>query len=378
MNILSYIHIHRLPNPSGVGRVIDRLLTTHAEMFPSSCHRMLVEKGLYDSVYKQLDDFWKKASFIPHSRSTSWQQAGWIWRNKPVAEHYWDAVDVVYCPAESYVPTAKARLVCTIHDVAGFEHALYPQTFSRRLHCRKWRFLFGSMARYADVVVTVSEFSAERIAHFFPALEKKLRVVYNAPHHVFGADTTEDLKDEVGKLSGGLPYILIPGGLSLRKNAELIIKAVPLLAKRLPEVRLIIAGSNTQPYLDQLKALDTDLVTLAGYVSDELLNALYKNAAAVWFPSRYEGFGMPVIEAMVAGAAVVASNVASIPEVAGKAALLCDVDDPEEHVEALQSLLESDSARNELSVCGQEQAGQFTWAKSAQKLEAVFQDVVNR
>ncbi|WP_322607548.1 glycosyltransferase family 4 protein [Pontiella agarivorans] len=328
-------------------------------------------------MYRKLDTFWKKASFIPYSRSTSWQQAGWIWRNKPFAEQYWDEVDVVYCPAESYVPTRKANLVCTIHDVAGFEESLYPQTLSRRLHCRKWRFLFGSMARHADAVITVSEFSASRIAHFFPALEKKLRVVYNAPHHVFGTATTEELQGDVKTLSGGKPYILVPGGLSLRKNAELILKSVPLLAKRLPGVRLIIAGKNEQPYLGQLNALNADNITLAGYVSDELLNVLYQDAAAVWFPSRYEGFGMPVIEAMVSGAAVVASKVASIPEVAGKAALLCDVDTPGEHVEALQSLLESDSARNELRERGLEQAGQFTWSKSARKLEDIFRDVVN-
>ncbi|QBG45962.1 glycosyltransferase family 1 protein [Verrucomicrobia bacterium S94] len=377
MNILSYIHVHRLPNPSGVGRVIDQLLKAHCEMFPGASHRILVEKGLYDSVYKQLDHFWKKASFIPHSRSTSWQQAGWVWRNKPVAEHYWDEVDLVYCPAESYVPTDKAHLVCTIHDVAGFEESLYPQTLSRRLHCLKWRYLFRSMAKYADAVVTVSEFSASRIARFFPALENKLNVVYNAPHPVFGTEVPEALLGEVRALSGGKPYVLVPGGLSLRKNAELIIKTIPLLTQRNPDIRVIISGSNAQPYLDQLNALGLDNTVLAGYVSDELLNALYQQAAIVWFPSRYEGFGMPVIEAMAAGAPVVASHVASIPEVAGKAALLCDVDDPAEHVEALQSLLESGSARNELRERGIEQAGQFTWPKSAQKLEHVFQTVVN-
>lgn len=169
MNILSYIHIHRLPNPSGVGRVIDQLLSSHAEQYPSTCHRMLVEKRLYDSSYLKLGDYWKKASFIPYP-SRFQQQAMWVWKNAPFAENYWKEVDLVYCPAESYVPTQKAKLVCTIHDLAGFEEGLYPVNQNRRWHCFKWKWLFRRMAEHADAVVTVSAFSASRIAFFFPEL----------------------------------------------------------------------------------------------------------------------------------------------------------------------------------------------------------------
>lgn len=375
MNILSYIHIHRLPNPSGVGRVIDQLLTNHAESFPETCHRMLVEKRLYDKIYMALEDRWKTASFIPHSCSTSWQQAKWIWFNNPAAECYWPEVDVVYCPAESYVPTRKAKLVCTIHDVAGFEETLYPNTRSRRWHCAKWRVLFRSMARHAEAIVTVSEFSATRIANFFPDLEGKLHVIYNAPHGVFGSDTLPDEEQRAQRLTGGAPFILVPGGLSLRKNAELILKAIPRLAKEFPDMKLVVAGSNDTHYVKGLPASGASKVLLPGYVSDELLNALYQQAAVVWFPSRYEGFGMPVIEAMAAGAPVVASNIASIPEVAGSAALLCDVDDPEEHVEAIRSIVSSPQTRNALCEQSRQQARRFRWNVSAQRLERLFQSL---
>lgn len=375
MNILSYIHIHRLPNPSGVGRVIDRLLSSHADLYPSAHHRMLVDKTLYDQVYLELDDHWKTASFIPHSHSTSWQQARWIWRRQPLAEHYWGEVDTVYCPAESYVPTTQAKLVCTIHDVAGFEETLYPQTRSRRWHCAKWRILFRRMAEHADAVVTVSNFSAERIAHFFPDLKGKLRVIYNAPHSIFGSTVDAGLAREVAAVSGGSPYVLVPGGLSLRKNAELIIKAAPLLVKALPEAKLIIAGMNDDSYVEQLEATGTGNVVLAGYVSDELLNALYRQAAVVWFPSRYEGFGMPVIEAMAAGAPVVASNAASIPEVVDDAALLRGVDDVGGHVEAIRSIVGSGQIRREMCKGSLLQAKQFTWKASAEKLENLFQSL---
>lgn len=376
MNIMPYVHIHRIPNPSGVGRVIDQMLTTHAESFPDTNHRMLVSKKLYDTFSAQLPDFWQKQSYVTHALPSSLQQAIWIWGNTPVAEKYWPEVDVVYCPAESYVATKDAKLVCTIHDVAGFEPDLYPQDRDRRWHCRKWRSLFQKMERHADVVVTVSNFSAERIAHFFPGLEKKLRVIYNAPHSVFGDRVSEPLNREVETLSKGMPYILVPGGLSLRKNAELILNAIPQLLSEIPDVKLIIAGSNSQNYLDRLNSINSENIVLAGYVSDELLNALYDEAAAVWFPSRYEGFGMPVIEAMATGAPVVASNAASVPEVAGDAALLCGVDNAPEHVEALRSVLDSGQNRNKESRNrSQQQASKFTWKSSVQTLETIFQSL---
>lgn len=336
---------------------------------------MLVGKVLYDTSYLELGDYWKRASFIPHSAHASWQQAMWVWRNAPVAENYWKEIDILYCPAESYVPTQKAKMVCTIHDVAGFEEGLYPANQNRRWHCFKWRNLFKRMAEHADAIVTVSEFSASRIAHFFPDMASKLHVIHNAPHPVFGSSTTVEVVEDVQRLSGGTPYILMPGGLSLRKNADLILKTIPFLAKELPGVKLIIAGSNDPVFLSRLNAIEKKNVVLPGYVSDELLNALYQHAAVVWFPSRYEGFGMPVIEAMAAGVPVVASKASSVPEVVGDAALLCDMDNPMEHVEAIRSLIDSSPLRREMCERSNHQAKQFTWASSARQLEQLFQSL---
>lgn len=356
--------------------MIDQILVNHAELFPEHKHRMLVAEKLYDQVYLQLSDYWKRESFIPHSSSTFWQQAKWAWLNKPLAEEYWDEVDIVYCPAESYVSTQKAKLVCTIHDVAGFENDLYDLSQGIQWHRRKWRVLFQQMERHADSIVTVSNFSAERIAHFFPGLEKKLKVIYNAPHSIFGSHVDELQRDEVKRISKDSPFILVPGGLSLRKNGGLILDAIPHLARQMPEVKLIIAGSNATAYLNRLNSIDCANVVLAGYVSDALLNALYHEAAAVWFPSRYEGFGMPVIEAMATGAQVVASNAASVPEVAGGVATLCDMDNASEHVEALRSLVGAGQSRNEkYRERSLQQAAQFTWKSSAQNLEAIFQSL---
>jgi glycosyltransferase involved in cell wall biosynthesis len=336
---------------------------------------MLVEASMYDQVYRDLEDMWRQMAVIPLPGNASVQQAKWVYQNKLKAEDYWPDVDIVYCPAESYVPTNRSKLVCTIHDVAGFETNLYPETWNRKWQNWKWSRLFNQITKHADAVVTVSEFSAARIAHFFPDFREKLHVIHNAPHHVFGTSSSNALMNDVEALSGGAPYILVPGGLCLRKNAELILSGMPLIMKKIPGVKVIICGANDSKYTKQVVDHKYPHVILAGYVSDELLNALYQQAAGVWFPSRYEGFGMPVIEAMVAGAPVVASNIASIPEVAGDAAVLCDVDDAVEHVEALKSIFESQTVRNDLSSRGVLRSSQFTWNASAHKLETLFQSL---
>ncbi len=373
MNILSYIHVNRLPNPSGVGRVIDRLIAHHVDQYPDASHRILVAKDLYDQCYAELDDFWKKISFIPFKGRTSWTQAQWIWKNHPYAEQYWEDVDVVYCPAESYVPTRKAGLVCTIHDVAGFEEDLYPSTLSNRMHRLKWSMMFRRMAEHADAVVTVSSFSASRIAHFFPGLENKLRVIYNAPHYIFGSPVSEEMKKKVDDVTLNSPYVLVPGGLSLRKNADLVLRTIALIAQKMPEIKVVIAGSSSPEYKEKLKAAKYANIIQTGYVSDEMLNALYSSSALVWFPSRYEGFGMPVIEAMSAGAPVVASNAASIPEIAGRAALLCDMDSASEHLDAIHSIIDSPARRDEMSRVGRTHAKKFNWRSAAEQLEDIFQ-----
>ncbi|MDF7799405.1 glycosyltransferase family 1 protein [Pontiellaceae bacterium B1224] len=353
--------------------MIDQMLVSHAELFHSVNHKILVSGRLYDGAYKNLSDFWKMESFIPYTSSQLLQQARWVWRNAPKAEKYWDDVDIVYCPAESYVPTGKAKLVCTIHDVAGYEKELYPNSWARTWHCRKWRLLFQKIELHADAVVTVSDFSAERIGHFFPGLRSKLHVIHNAPHRVFGATVSEADAAQAIEITGGAPFILVPGGLSLRKNAELVLQALRPLAKACPNIRIIITGRNNSNYTERLKKVQNNSIVLAGYVSDHLLNALYQQAEVVWFPSRYEGFGMPVVEAMAAGTPVVASNTASIPEVAGDAAVLCGVNAAEEHVEAIQMLLENSGKRRELRDLGKQRSARFTWEASARKLNELFE-----
>lgn len=376
MNVLSLVHVHRLPNPSGVGRVMDQIIATHARRFPATQHRLLVQAALYKQAHAHLAPFWQTMPALTYRPHLSLQQLIWVATQFPPAESYWKEVDLVYCPAESYLPSRHAPLVCTIHDVAGFEPTLYAHTLAARIHRAKWRAMFMRIARHAAAVTTISEFSAARIRHFFPAMADKLRVIPNAAHPCFNAPPPDADRAAARHLSGGAPYVLVPGGLSLRKNGALIVQAWPELEHAFPDHRLVIAGRSRACYSAALAARNCRNVIHAGYVPDGILNALYRHAHVVWFPSRYEGFGMPPLEAMACGAPVLTSNTTAIPEVVGDAAIQCGVDDTAAHVDAITALLQSASERQRLSGTGQVQAARFSWNAAAQLLDTVFHAVL--
>jgi glycosyltransferase involved in cell wall biosynthesis len=307
---------------------------------------------------------------------TSRQQAKWFFFDAPKAEHYWQEADIVHCTAESYIPARKARLAVTLHDAAYLERDAHRRDGSFHKQRLKWRFLYRKLLRRADLFHTVSHFSAERLIHFFPEIQSRLKVVHNAVTSHFFEPVTEKGEmylERVG-LSSEL-FILVPGGLHFRKNAELILQAWPWLRRLHPQLRLAVVNHSDSRYANRATAVDAS-VKMLGFVPDDGLRSLYAAARVVWFPSRYEGFGLPVLEAMACGAAVVASQAASLPEIAGKAAVLASANKPSEHVDALDSLLSNDSLRRDFQKRGIERAAGFRWEQSASQLKGYFDELL--
>jgi len=219
---------------------------------------------------------------------------------------------------------------------------------------------------------TVSAFSAERLAAFFPEIKSRIRWVHNGVTPHFFAPVPEEGKEFVRNVGlAERPFVLVPGGLHFRKNAELILEAVPLLLKRFPHLIVAVVNHTNPVYAEQAKSLFPGM-RLLGFVSDDALHALYAAATVVWYPSRYEGFGLPVVEAMACGTSVVASNSSSIPEIAGNAATLVDPYSPGAHVDALTALLTDPLAREQFAAAGRARAAQFTWAACAGTLKREF------
>jgi glycosyltransferase involved in cell wall biosynthesis len=375
MNVLAYVHLRNIYRSTGSGRVA-RQLVEHLQRQPRTELRILADPGDYGRIVPLVGAPWSEYPYHFTGNETSKQQARWCLWKHPQAEHYWPDAEVVFCTAESYVPTRKARLAVTLHDAAFFEtraHQLQCAVLKQRL---KWNLLFRLLSDNADLFHTVSEFSAERLAHFFPSIRSRLRVVHNAVAPRFFEPETEE-----GRLflrENDLhqnPFILLPRGLTYRKNAELVLRTWPVIAERHPELRLVVASHCDPGFSERARSQGSSIV-LTGFVSDDVLCSLYHAARLVWFPSLYEGFGLPVLEAMACGAPVLASSSSSLPEVAGNASILVSPYRDSEHIEAISALVEDDRRRAELTRKGVARASSFTWTRSAARLHRFFEELL--
>ena len=367
MKLLTYVHLRRIHNPTGAGRVV-RNIVEQLELLGQDDIRILVDRADHRDVIPKVGKPWSDYRYLDFSLDTSWQQALWIATDRPRAEHWWPEAEVVYCASESYVPTRRAKSVVTLHDASYFEPSALRRDAGFARQKAKWQVLYGKFERKVDMFHTVSHFSAERIAHFYPAMRERLRVVHNGVSERFFKPPNIAGEAELERLGlEGRPFILLAGGLSYRKNADVVLAAWPRLRTMHPDLLLVVAGQCTTDYTERARAIGASII-IAGFVSDDTLCSLYHSAQLVWFPSLYEGFGIPVIEAMICGTAVVASNSSSIPEVAGGAALLVNPSVPDDHVAALDSLLTDDRARAELVGRGLERGRHFTWKAAAATL----------
>ncbi len=375
VNVLAYVHLRNIHASTGAGRVA-RQLTEHLALRTDVRLRILADARDKDRVLPLVGRPWTGFDYATFAQDTSRQQALWFALDRPAAEIFWPEAEIAFCTAESYVPTRTARLVVTAHDAAYFEagaHARDRAFWTQRL---KWRMLFGRLQKRADLFHTVSNFSADRLAHFFPAIRNRLRVVPNAvsPHFFEAVPGSGKEYLESVKLHQ-TPFLLVPGGLHFRKNADLILDALPQLLRNFPGVPVAVVNHSHPDYARRARALGPN-VRLLGFVEDADLHALYAAATAVWFPSRYEGFGLPVIEAMACGTPVVASDASSLPEISGGAAILVPPQDPQAHIRALGDLLTDPQARAQLGERGRKVAQQYTWQSSAQQLKESFDEIL--
>lgn len=375
MNILTYVHLRNIYGSTGAGRVA-RQMTEHLAQESQDQLHILADPADHRKIVHKVGLPWTNFSYHFLKGETSSQQARWLFTDSPTAEHYWPEAQIVYCTAESYVPTQKACLVVTLHDAAFFEKSAHQVDWSFFKQRIKWKFLYWVLSRKADLFHTVSHFSAERIAHFFPSIRSRLRVVHNAVHPRFFLPISNEGENSLKELGlTNKPFILLPRGLYYRKNAELVLKAWPLLHELHPELSLVISSHCDPLYAAKARELG-DSVLLTGFISDEALCSLYHAAQVVWFPSLYEGFGIPIIESMACGTPVVASNSSSLPEVAGEAAILVATTSLSEHIEAIDSLLKDSGLREAYSQRGKARAQQFTWQRSAAQLRQQFLSLV--
>jgi glycosyltransferase involved in cell wall biosynthesis len=301
-----------------------------------------------------------------------------LWTQVGLAkELFFNPTDVLFIPAHTLPLIRKPRLktVVTIHDL-GYEYL--PQ-----YHKFPHKFYLNKSTEYAvwqsDHLIAVSEATKKDLINKLRCQEKKISVIYE------GFDRAKFFPDKSSKTDK--PFILFVGTLQPRKNIERLIEAFSLVVRSLPSRSnspkppdLVIAGNKGWMYDEILSAPAKfgvlDKVKFLGYTKEDDLPALYSGALVFCLPSLFEGFGLPVLEAMACGCPVIVSKTSSLPEVVGEAGIYVDPLDVSDIAKNLQSLIMNFKLREKLSKKSLEQAKKFSWEKAAKETIGVLERTI--
>lgn len=264
--------------------------------------------------------------------------------------------DVVHFPLSVMIPRlAGIPVVTTIHDV---QHLLHPEFFSAAT--RAYRHVaYGWTARGSERVIAISGHVAETLVERLGVPAERVAVVHSGVDHARFTPPTGGAERE--------PFLFYPANAWPHKNHERLVEALGLLRRDRPGLRLVLTGAD----LDRVPRAEG--VDVRGYVDRDEIVRLYRTASALVFPSLYEGFGQPLLEAMATGCPVAAADAASIPEVCGGAARLFDPRSPKAIAEAIADVLDDPSP---WVAAGLARAAEFSWDETARQTEAVYRSAL--
>jgi glycosyltransferase involved in cell wall biosynthesis len=345
----------------GVGRYTRRLLTDLVEDVEThSCLPIVVGA--------------KGASNLPEGIETN----GTVPAHSGLRAHLWEQVtlpcllneeeyDVFHTPAGNPPVLSKTPLITTIHDISPVTH---PEWFTRS-YVALYRILTPLAVRVSNQIITVSEFARDEIVEIYPEAKGKTNVIYNGvePRDPTNAEPVDTLDTR--------RFLLFVGSTNPRKNLSGLLRAYQRYRHTTTDpYPLVLVG----PDNDMFASVDlptVDGVRRLGFVSESQLTWLYDAASLFVFPSLYEGFGLPILEAMSTGTPVITSNRGAMAEISGDAGHLVDPTDPTAIADGIEYVLDDTEYQHTLGQRGRDRASEFTWSQTADQTAELYRDVAD-
>lgn len=312
---------------------------------------------------------WRFTVLVPRGD----RRASRIWRHVTVREigrlkgHAWEQLDLARAARSGTLvslggtgPVLHRRQIVAMHDANVFAH---PEAFAGA-YGRFHRALRPVLARRARRLITISRFSAAELGRHCRIAETAFTIIHDSAEHILAVHPAPKILARNGLQPG--QYLLCVGNLSPNKNLKAAVAALPHI--RHDSLQMAIAGGGVAAVFGSVAAVSGQRIRLLGRVTDGELRALYEHAAAFIFPSIYEGFGVPPLEAMALGCPVIASSTTAMPEILGEAPMYFDPVDPEMLAARVNALLDDPAARTRQIAAGFRQAKIYSWATGAQTL----------
>ncbi len=291
----------------------------------------------------------------------------------PIHLYFRTNIDVYFAPAHYAPRYCPFPIVVTIHDLSFF---YFPQEFRKKdlFQLKNWT---SYSLDIASTVIAVSKTTKKDIRHFYSLPESRVHVVYNGfEKNVDKHKSTiiEDLQLQKNK------FLLYVGTLQPRKNVPTLIKAFKLFHEKNPEFKLVLVGKKGWLYDSIFEEVKTqglsETVIFTDYIPDADVSELYKNALCFVMPSLYEGFGIPILEAMAHNCPVISSHTSSLPEIGGDACLYFDAKDEKDLLQDIERLYEDKDLAKKLIQKGKERIKEFSWERSAKETLEILKNAI--
>ncbi|UXM85521.1 glycosyltransferase family 4 protein [Methanococcus aeolicus] len=288
-------------------------------------------------------------------------------------------IDIIHCMnAEPiYLKPKNAKLITTIYDIIPY---IFPETYTFSTSFR-FKFILPITLKISDKIIVISHHTKQDIIKHFKIPKDRIKVIHLAANENYKPLNENEIDKIKQKYNLNYPFVLYVGGLEPKKNIPTLLKALYKLKKQGIKHKLVITGPKRWKYKSIFETIEKlnlqNEVIFTGYVPDEDLPALYNAADLFVYPSLYEGFGLPPLEAMQCGTPVITSNTSSLPEVVGDAGIMVNPYDVDELANKMYEVLTNDGLRDELSKKGLERAKLFSWKKCAEEHLKVYEEVYN-